>query len=834
MLFRIFLRLILLAGLGVPLCAFALGLGPLEVHSALNQNFEAEIPLISNNPAEVAGLKVQLPPQEVFTQTGVERLDMLSLLRFKVQTLPNGKSVIKVSSIQPLRNPNFQLLMQATWSRGRLLREYTVQLDPRLYSNRRAPPPPKPVTAEVQQAEEATPKPADKPATSLPEAPPVNFEGASSYVVRSGDTLSKIAKQTRPSASVNLPTMMSVLFAGNPNAFAGGNPNRLIAGSVLKIPTANALGVEKTSAPTPASTPQPPTTLATAPVLPPLPESPALPPVSEPAPPATEAPPVASVPLPPSSADTPSATSAPLPPPPLPTTPPVDTPSAPLVSEPSPPPGQPTAATEVLPPEPPSNGSLLPPSQLPELSPIGSAENFEEIVPEASQPQLPAPETTEAITPIPETETTVATQPEPEVEPKQLQPASPPATKVVMQQPAVEESAWWANPILWIPIALIALAIGAVTLLPLLRRRAANQSAVEPDAFIADADSKLNTPSAHVSSPGPTPESQSTAAVPEKRSTRLPAAAATMTAAATAGTVAAATSATSDQSSLLTDPKQPPKPIEEMLNDIDFGTDDTVVKPGGRIGTPAAQDSASMLTGLEPPTTSTTKASLTEAAALQEEPTTAKSPPEDLDKQQKITQKDSNTDTPSILRLDNLAFNLDAPGENTQSTESQSSPPLELTQPTTTKVADDLSPLEFDLGSFEPPTASLPAEQESGQKDDASSEIAKPRKEDLQFEFTDITQDIGDLDTLKLDDQDLQNFNDSPLEFELDKMVDKDASESSNTAAGSDYMETRIDLAAAYLDMGDQAGARSLLDEVLREGDEVQKARAQELIKKIR
>ena len=43
---RIFLRLFLLAGLAAPLCAFALGLGPIEVRSALNQNFEADIPLI--------------------------------------------------------------------------------------------------------------------------------------------------------------------------------------------------------------------------------------------------------------------------------------------------------------------------------------------------------------------------------------------------------------------------------------------------------------------------------------------------------------------------------------------------------------------------------------------------------------------------------------------------------------------------------------------------------------------------------------------------------------------------------------------------------------------
>ncbi len=41
---------------------------------------------------------------------------------------------------------------------------------------------------------------------------------------------------------------------------------------------------------------------------------------------------------------------------------------------------------------------------------------------------------------------------------------------------------------------------------------------------------------------------------------------------------------------------------------------------------------------------------------------------------------------------------------------------------------------------------------------------------------------------------------------------------------------TKLDLARAYVDMGDPAGARSILEEVLEEGDESQRQQAQQLL----
>jgi pilus assembly protein FimV len=139
---RILLRLLLLAGLAMPLGALALGVGSLTVRSALNQNFEAEIPLTVNNPAELTGLTVRIPRQADFAQVGIEWLEFLSKLRFAVQTAPGGPSFIKVTSVQPIREPSFNLLLEVVWPRGRLLRTFPVHLDPELYADRQPPPPP--------------------------------------------------------------------------------------------------------------------------------------------------------------------------------------------------------------------------------------------------------------------------------------------------------------------------------------------------------------------------------------------------------------------------------------------------------------------------------------------------------------------------------------------------------------------------------------------------------------------------------------------------------------------------------------------------------------------
>lgn len=123
---------------------FCLGVGQIEVRSALNQTFEAELPLITSNPAELTGLTVRIPRQEEFDRAGVERLELLSKLRFAVQTPPVAGTSSRLPLSSRFVSSNFNLLLELVWARGRLIRDFAIQLDPELYANRRLPPPPPP------------------------------------------------------------------------------------------------------------------------------------------------------------------------------------------------------------------------------------------------------------------------------------------------------------------------------------------------------------------------------------------------------------------------------------------------------------------------------------------------------------------------------------------------------------------------------------------------------------------------------------------------------------------------------------------------------------------
>src|SRR5215468_835031 len=114
--------------LAAPLGAHALGFGDIELQSALNQPFQAQIALVATAD-ELQGLKVALAAPEVFERYGIDHPGYLNRFEFKVTT-SGGRSVVQVSSREPVTEPFVTLLVEATWARGRRLREYTVLLDP--------------------------------------------------------------------------------------------------------------------------------------------------------------------------------------------------------------------------------------------------------------------------------------------------------------------------------------------------------------------------------------------------------------------------------------------------------------------------------------------------------------------------------------------------------------------------------------------------------------------------------------------------------------------------------------------------------------------------------
>ncbi|MBA3581818.1 MAG: hypothetical protein H0W44_05115 [Gammaproteobacteria bacterium] len=114
--------------------AHALGLGDIEVFSALNQPLDAEIALTSTKPGETDGMIVKLASEQVFQQAGLERPFYLTKLSFQIAAKPNGSQYIKVSSKDLIREPFLSFLVDVEWPRGRLVREYTLLLDPPVFT----------------------------------------------------------------------------------------------------------------------------------------------------------------------------------------------------------------------------------------------------------------------------------------------------------------------------------------------------------------------------------------------------------------------------------------------------------------------------------------------------------------------------------------------------------------------------------------------------------------------------------------------------------------------------------------------------------------------------
>ncbi len=113
--------------------AFALGLGDITIHSALNQKLDAEIELLESRGMTESEIVAQLASSEDFKRVGIERFFFLTNLQFHVEVRDQGHAVLRVSSEQPMTEPYLNFLVQVIWPNGRLLKEYTVLLDPPTY-----------------------------------------------------------------------------------------------------------------------------------------------------------------------------------------------------------------------------------------------------------------------------------------------------------------------------------------------------------------------------------------------------------------------------------------------------------------------------------------------------------------------------------------------------------------------------------------------------------------------------------------------------------------------------------------------------------------------------
>jgi pilus assembly protein FimV len=284
--------------LALPSAAFALGLGDIHLLSPLNAPLDAEIEITDVAADEVNTVRAQLATRETFSQNGLDYPTYLTSVQLRTVQMPDGRQVIKIKSADPITDPFITLLVNVTWSHGQLVREYTMLLDPPVYTpgqssvasaplsapataadtragsiTRAAEAPPAeaaaaaPATtaaaAEPAQAAPAeTPPPASPPAegATAPKAPPPSAaspvsaeasaapEGPSApptaepggnHLVQRGETLSQIARGVTGASTNTARTRswMLAIYQANPRAFEQ-NMNLLRSGAVLRMPDA--------------------------------------------------------------------------------------------------------------------------------------------------------------------------------------------------------------------------------------------------------------------------------------------------------------------------------------------------------------------------------------------------------------------------------------------------------------------------------------------------------------------------------------------------------------------------------------------------------------------
>jgi len=235
---RMGLARVLLALLLLPGISQALGLGDVHLNSPLNAPLDAEIELVNATPEDLATLEAKLASKETFERYGLEWPQFMSTVTVTRDRSASGGQVLRIRSTETVTEPFLTLLIEASWARGRLVREYTVLLDPPVFAPNSVPAAqPRPAMPSVGAAE--TSGTISRPAQPEPQtqsAAPIAAGGGDSYEVQRGDSLSAIARRLSASTGARTDQLMVSIYRGNSGAFEG-DMNRLRAGSVLRIPS---------------------------------------------------------------------------------------------------------------------------------------------------------------------------------------------------------------------------------------------------------------------------------------------------------------------------------------------------------------------------------------------------------------------------------------------------------------------------------------------------------------------------------------------------------------------------------------------------------------------
>ena len=244
---------------GWHMLANALGLSDIEVTSALNEPFEAEIKLINAPDLSPDELIVRLASSEDFERVGVERFFFLSDLIFRVDFSNPNQPVVRVSTLDPVAEPFVDFVLELTWPSGRLLKNFTVLLDPPDYTLTPIAPAQLPAVSEgevpiapVPEAPEligglppvvVPPAVASAPAGSAPVSPPAPLRASELPLRQAPPARPTLPPNPLPSAPAADPFNIDELNAGLPplvltgsSGGDGSTPDQVMRGLLAGLP----------------------------------------------------------------------------------------------------------------------------------------------------------------------------------------------------------------------------------------------------------------------------------------------------------------------------------------------------------------------------------------------------------------------------------------------------------------------------------------------------------------------------------------------------------------------------------------------------------------------
>ncbi|MGM0569201.1 FimV/HubP family polar landmark protein [Marinobacter sp.] len=234
---KLAVALALAGGLGSGV-AQALGLGEIELQSYLNQPLNAEIDVNRAGGVSPDDVIVNLASERDYERVGLRRDFFLTQLDFNVTTAPNGELVISVTSREPVREPYLNFLVEVTWPSGRVMREYSVLVDPPVYAEDSDAAQPVQQTRTPSASGQPSTEPRAETRSATAEQPTGTTSSGPRTLdpVQASDTLWEIARSVRPDNSVSMQQVMLAIQDLNPDAFINGNINRLKRGAVLRVP----------------------------------------------------------------------------------------------------------------------------------------------------------------------------------------------------------------------------------------------------------------------------------------------------------------------------------------------------------------------------------------------------------------------------------------------------------------------------------------------------------------------------------------------------------------------------------------------------------------------